>query len=161
MAGVRLKPKVKRTKLQKKLLELVGNEKTMRGVNQIIANTVEPYIPYKTGALRRSVQVGPKTIAWRKVYARYQYYGEVYGPNFPIMSQGQIVGWYSNPGEKKHPTGRELGLPGYWKGWTFGYTTPGTGHHWIEKMLSNTSDKRVMQIKITNYLKCRAKEMGL
>ena len=78
MAGVRLRPKVKRTKLQKKLLELVKNEKTMRGVNQIIADAVEPYVPYKTGELRRSVQVGPKTIAWRKPYARYQYYGEVY-----------------------------------------------------------------------------------
>ena len=157
MAGVRIKPKVNRTKLQKMLLEFVGNEKTQRGVNQIIADMVEPYVPYKTGALRQSVHVGPKTIAWTKVYARYQYYGEVYGPNFPIMSQGQIVGWYSRPGEKKHPTGRELGLPGYWKGWTFGYTTLGTGHHWIDKMLEN--DKRSMQLRITFYLKRRAKEL--
>lgn len=159
MAGKRVKVKVNRTKLQKKLLSLVGNEKTLRGINQIIADMIEPYIPYKSGGLRQSVHVGPKTIAWTAIYARYQYFGEVYGPNFPIMSQGQIVGWYSNPGEKKHPTGRELGLPGYWKGWTFGYTTPGTGHHWVDKMLEN--DKQAMQLRITFYLKRRAKELGL
>lgn len=158
MAGVRIKPKVNRTKLQRKLLDLVGNEKTKRGINQIIADMVKPYVPYKSGSLRESVQVGPKTIAWRKVYARYQYYGEVYGPNFPIMSGGKIVGWYSRPGEKKHPTGRELGLPGEWKGWTFGYTTPGTKHHWLDEMMMY--DKRAMQLRITNYLKRRAKELG-
>lgn len=160
MAGVRIKirpKKVNWTVLQQKLMELVGNDKTKRGVNQIIADMVEPYVPMKSGALRQSVLVGPKTISWTSVYARYQYYGEVYGPNFPIMSNGTIIGWYSP--EKKHPTGRELGLPGYWKGWTFGYTTLGTGHHWIDKMLEN--DKQSMQLRITYYLKRRAKEMGL
>lgn len=159
MAGVRVTVKLKRTALQQKLLKLIGNNKTLRGINQIIADRTEKYVPARSGALRNSVQVGPKTIAWRSVYARYQYYGQVYGPNFPIMFGGQIVGWYSLPGQKKHPTGRELGLPGYWKGWTFGYTTLGTGHHWIDKMLAE--EKQGLQISITAYLKRRAKEMGL
>lgn len=155
MAGVRIKINVNRTALQKKLLALVGNDKTKRGVNQIIADMAQEYVPMKSGALRESVQVGPKIIAWTAVYARYQYYGEVYGPNFPIMRNGTIVGWYSP--EKKHPTGRELGIPGYWKGWIFGYTTLNTKHHWIDRVLQN--DKQSMQLRITNYLKRRAKEM--
>ena len=41
-------------------------------------------------------------------YARYVYYGEVYGPNYPIFQAGQIVGWYSSRGRAKHPTGRKM-----------------------------------------------------
>lgn len=158
MAGVRLWVKrfdIKPTILQQKLYGIIDNDKTRRGVNRIIADLIEPYVPFKSGALRQSVQVGPKQIRWTVPYARYQYYGEVYGPNFPIMSKGVIVGWWSP--EKKHPTGRELGVPGFWKGWKFGYTTPGTKHHWIDQMLQN--DRRSMQLRITNYLKRRAKEI--
>ena len=161
MPGVRVTVSVNKTALQKKLLTIVDNDTTRRGVNQIIADMIEPYVPMKSGALRQSVHVGPKTISGgygTSAYARYQYFGEVYGPNIPIMRQGVIVGWYSQPGVKKHPTGRELGIPGYWRGWTFGYTTPGTKHHWDKLMLQN--DKRVMQIRITNYLKRRAKELS-
>ena len=156
MAGTRRKVKINRTALQHKLLDVVGNDKTLRGINQIIADMIEPYVPMKSGALRQSVRVGPKTISWTLPYARYQYFGEIYGPNFPIISQGMIVGWYSP--EKKYPTGRELGLPGEWMGWVFGYTTPGTKHHWIDEMMK--TEKRTMQIRITNYLKRRAKELG-
>ena len=56
-------------------------------------------------------------------YARYLYYGKVYGPNFPIVREkdgtehivfgrysgdGIIIGWRSPKGKKKHPTGRDI-----------------------------------------------------
>lgn len=138
------------------LLFLIDDDKVRRGCNQIIADMIKPYVPKDSGALAESVKVGPKTISWTKPYARYQYYGEVYGPNFPIVSGGQIVGWFSRAGEKKVPTGRELGVPGEWMGWKFGYTTPGTGHHWYDKML--TSDKKEMSERITRYLKSEFKQ---
>ena len=154
MAGIRIRPNLNKTKLQVMLHFLTDDTETLKGVNQIIADMVKPYVPAKSGALRESVRVGPKTISWTLPYARYQYYGEVYGPNFPIIKEGTIVGWYSPA--KKYPTGRELGLPGEWMGWKFGYTTPGTKHHWIDEMMQN--DKQSMQMRITNYLKKRVKE---
>ena len=157
MAGVRVRVKSNRTPLQRKLLAVVDNDTTRRGINQIIADMANEYVPMQSGDLRASVgRVGPKTISWSAEYARYQYYGQVYGPNFPVIQGGNVVGWYSP--EKKYPTGRELGVPGFWRGWTFGYTTPGTGHHWIDKMMAN--DKRTMQLRITAYLKKRAREVG-
>lgn len=40
----------------------------------------------------------------------------------------------------------------------FNYTTPGTGPFWDKVMLQR--DKRAMQIRITNYLKRRARELS-
>ena len=156
MAGKRIRVKLDSTALQERLLSVVDRESTRRGINQIVGEMTNKYVPAKTGALRDSMKAGPKTITWSAPYARYQYYGEVYGPNFPIESGGNIVGWFSRPGEKKVPTGRELGIPGEWKGWTFGYTTPGTRHHWYKQLLDN--DMRVLQIRITNFLKRKKKK---
>lgn len=38
------------------------------------------------------------------------YYGEVYGPNIPIFDDdtGVPTGFWSPPGQRKHPTGRQL-----------------------------------------------------
>ncbi len=161
MAGITVRPSryVDETDLQQKLLKIIGNDTTRKGVNQIIAELTEPYVPKKSGTLRESLKVGPKVIIYGSglAYARYQFMGEVYGPNLPITSGGIIVGWRSIKGDTKVPTGRELGIPGEWRGWKFGYTTPGTKHHWFQEMLEH--DKRVMQIRITNYLKKRAKEV--
>ena len=156
MAGKRIRIKLEATDLQQQLLSVVDSESTRRGINEIVGEMANKYVPAESGALRESMHAGPKTVTWSTPYARYQYYGEVYGPNFPIESQGIIVGWFSRPGERKHPTGRELGIPGEWKGWTFGYTTPGTKHHWYNRMLDN--DKRVLQIRITNFLKRKFRE---
>ena len=40
-------------------------------------------------------------------YAHYQYYGEVYGPNFLVEVGGETV-WRSPKNGKKSPTGRKL-----------------------------------------------------
>lgn len=165
------------TKLQKKLLEIIGNDRVKRGVNQIIGDRANKYVPEESGALRASMRIGPKTITWGEGldYARYQYGGEIYGQNYPIWlkrehvqfgnkkesepmglpgSPAQIIGWWSLPDTEKVPTGRELGLPGHWHGWRFGYSTPGTKHHWVDEMLKH--ERRAMQNQITQYLKSEA-----
>lgn len=150
-----------RTTKQQKLLKLLNDKGVREEVNERIKDSINEFVPMKSGALRKSARVTANTISWGTglKYARYQYFGEVYGPNYPIMRQGTIVGWYSRRGMKKYPTGRELGVPGFWKGWRFGYTTPGTHHHWDEyykylpKMRTN--------LEITRLLKRECKNRGL
>ena len=150
-----------RTKKQQALLKMLNDRQVQIEVNTRIKDAINPFVPMKSGALRKSAKVYTKLITWGEGldYGRYQYGGEVYGPNIPITRGGNIVGWYSKPGQRKHPTGRELGVPGYWKGWRFGYTTPGTHHHWdryfryFPKMKAN--------LEITRYLKKECKRRGL
>ena len=70
---------------------------------------MDKYTPMRTGALIRSATLGTKIgsghIVYNSPYARYQYYGEIYGPNIPIYKDGELMGWRSPP--KKSPTGRE------------------------------------------------------
>jgi hypothetical protein len=134
----------------------------------------------KSGALRESMTVNPESITWGEGlgYAAYQHEGVVYGPNFPIISGGvlsgffrvgerryptfkggTITGWYSIPEIPKYPTDRELGTPGEWRGWTFGYSTPDTTHHWVDKMLQ--LERRGMNNQITAYLKREARDRNL
>lgn len=149
------------TKKQQKLLSLLNNPRTQAEINQITGNAINKFVPMKSGALRASMEVTPTTISWGNglAYARYQYGGEVYGPNLPIVRKGTIVGWYSIKGMKKHPTGRELGIPGEWMGWRFGYTTPDTKHHWDK--LYTYQPKRKANLEITRYLKRLCKQKGL
>lgn len=73
-----------------------------------------PYTPMNTGTLMRSVKLGTKigsgTLKYQSPYARYQYYGEVYGTNIPIFEKGnpEPVAFFSRKNERKHPTGRPL-----------------------------------------------------
>ena len=150
-----------RTRKQQELLKMLNDKGVQTQINTMILDAINKFVPKKTGALRRSGSANSQYISWGEglQYARYQYYGEVYGPNHPITVGGIIVGWYSTPGVKKRPTGRELGIPGYWKGWRFGYTTKGTHHHWdkyftyVPKMKTN--------LEITRYLKKECKRRGL
>lgn len=150
-----------RTKKQEKLLEILRDENVLVHCNTIIKDAITPFVPKKSGALRRSAKVTKNTITWGEglAYARYQYGGEVYGPNFPIVRGGKIVGWYSKRGMKKHPTGRELGVPGTWMGWRFGYTTRGTHHHWDQYF--RYLPKLKANIEITRFLKKECKRRGL
>lgn len=113
-------------------------KEAQKKLNERILADCTPLVPMDTGALRRSgcFPDGPygNWIEWGrglKPYARYQYFGEVYGPNHPITKNGTIVGWFSKG--KRRPMGRELGVPGEWKGWRFGYTTADTKHHWFDE----------------------------
>lgn len=158
------------TKLQQKLLKLIDDDEVKIGVNKIIGERANNYVPMKTGALRESMQVTPDAISWGSglEYGHYQYEGVVYGLNKPLTIQFtddqngtnvMITGWKTPAGMVKYPTDRELGVPGEYMGWTFGYTTPGTRHHWIDEMM--THDRRGMMNQITAYLKREAKKRNL
>lgn len=150
-----------RTKKQQQLLVLLNDKSVKVQANTIIKDTINQFVPMKTGTLRESADVTPESISWGKglKYAGYQYRGEVYGPNYPRTKNGAIVGWYSKRGMQKYPTGRELGVPGEWMGWRFGYTTANTQHHWDRQFVGPTKLKA--SIEITRLLKRECKRRGL
>lgn len=137
-----------RTDKQKELLKTLNDDKVKIKINTYIANAMQQFVPMKSGALRKSVKVTPDSISWTAPYAHYQWKGEVWGPNHPIIKNGIVIGWYS--GTIKHPTGRKLGVPGEYMNWVFGYTTPETLDHWNEQYTGEL--KAITDQKITDYL---------
>ena len=93
--------------LRNKIAE-INNTQTMLAIHNQLAKMCDPYVPMQEGALAQTVQISPKSVTYTQPYARYQYYGEVYGPNIPIKDNGEVVGWFSPPGQKKQPTGRYM-----------------------------------------------------
>lgn len=85
-------------------------EEAQKRVDAAVIKYMDPYIPYQSGVLAKSVvlhtKIGSGEIIQKTPYARYLYYGEVYGPNIPIMNGGELAGFYSPP--VKGPTGRPL-----------------------------------------------------
>lgn len=148
------------TALQKKLAKVVGSEEAHLIAHETLGRFCNRYVPHKTGELRRSMEVTPDYVSWDTPYARYQYEGDVYGPNVPIIQNDIIVGWYTPEGSSRYFTGRELGVPGNYKGWVFGYSQPGTGHHWFEKAMAG-GGKRRFSLQFTNALKRHVRELDL
>ena len=90
-------------------LEAVNNPTTMLAIHNTLARMCDPYVPFLEGPLSQTTVITSKSVKYTQPYARYQYYGEIYGPNIPIKdSEGNVVGWFSPPGQKKHPTGRMM-----------------------------------------------------
>lgn len=144
------------TALQSNLKQLCNDEQTRYGINAILKNAINEYVPMDTGRLRLSARADSETVSWRTPYAHYQFMGVVYGPNFLVKDRrGYILGWRSPRGVgSKSPTGRSLG-------WYYGYTTEGTTSDWVNAMWSDSSSRRRTNLLITNYLKRRVKEMNL
>lgn len=154
---IRVKAPLKPTELQAKLLKLVNNEKAMRETHRILGEMCDPYVPEKTGGLRHSMKVYPTSVKWETPYAHYQYTGVVYAPNYPIMMGSTVVKWRSPAGKRKRKTNRELGVPGEWNGWKFGYSTPGTTHHWFDRAMEGRG-KNNFSVAVTKMLKKMAKD---
>lgn len=97
-------------------------------VDEAVLRYCAPKVPFDTGYLiRQALQtsiIGQGLIVYGTPYARYLYNGEVYGPNIPIFEAGELAGFYSPPGQKKHPTGRALTYQG----------APERGAFWFERM---------------------------
>lgn len=96
-----------------------------------------PYTPMRSGALMESVKlgtvIGSGELRYLSPYARYLYYGEIYGPNIPIYEGGELTGYFSPPGQKKHPTGREM---------TYDTSVhPQAGKLWFERMKADHADE--------------------
>lgn len=103
------------------------------------------YAPWKTGTLAKSpysaTTIGSGKIIYPGPYARYLYYGEVYGPNIPIFEDdsGIPTRYFSPPGQKKHPTGRELQYNTD--------TNPLAGSFWFERMKADHKDDILREAK--------------
>ena len=168
-----------RTKKQQKLLQMLNDDRVKTKINTILKDAINPFVPMKTGELRASAKAHPDYISWgenlTRPYARYQYYGEVYGPNLPGAENGEPA-WRSPKGRRKYPMGRELGAyngivylrPRWQKGspkvtgllpYKLGYTTQKTGHHWDKYF--RYLPKLKANIEITRYLKRECKNRGL
>jgi hypothetical protein len=89
-------------------LEAIPDETTKLAISNTLAKKCDPYVPFANGDLSQTAEVTSEGVRYTQPYARYQYYGEVYGPNIPIIKDGIIVGWFSPPNQKKHPTGRPI-----------------------------------------------------
>ncbi len=105
-------------------------------LNLAVRTDCEPLVPLLNGHLRRSATfpegVYGGVLEYNTPYAHYQYVGEVYGPNIPRKDDnGNIIGWYSPPRKKKHPTGRKMAK----------YSQSGTGPEWFSKAKERHGDK--------------------
>lgn len=102
--------------------------KVQKFIDSKVIRLCYPKVPFRTGVLKHSPMIasviGQGLVIYAKPYARYLYYGEVYGPNIPIFEAGELAGFWSPPGQKKHPTGRKLAYSG----------APERGAFWFERM---------------------------
>lgn len=108
MSVVKIEVKSKLGNALRKRISEFNNDTTMLAVHNTLAKMCDPYVPMQNGPLSQTSQVSPQGVRYVQPYARYQYYGEVYGPNIPIKEDGDIIGWFSPKGQRKHPTGRPL-----------------------------------------------------
>lgn len=105
-----------------------------KAVDAAVIRESFPYVPFDEGILAGSAntatEVGSGEVVYDTPYARYLWYGEVYGPNIPIVENGVIVGYWSPP--EKHPTGRPIE-----------YNTERNhlaGSHWCERAMADHGD---------------------
>ena len=112
-------------------------DKAQQFIDSECMRLMVPYTPRRNGMLEESVKlgtvIGSGTLRYLSPYARYLYYGEVYGPNIPIFEGGQLVGFFSPKGQKKHPTGQQMN-----------YDTsrhPQAGKLWFERMKADHADE--------------------
>lgn len=90
-------------------LQNVCNDASARlEAHNLLAQMCDPYVPMQEGILSQNIGVTPNYVRYKQPYAHYQYIGDVYGPNIPIFENGQLVGFFSLPGQKKQPTGARI-----------------------------------------------------
>lgn len=149
MAWMRLKMTDENfTQVQNWLMSVLDSPTVHRNVNEIVADFCYPYVPYKTGNLRDSVAVGPKEIQWRTEYARYQYYGVVYGPNYFKGYDTDGTPIFRTPaGVTKYPTTRMLSYQN------------GKTSFWFEIMMAQKGNE--LDAEIVKYLESECKRRGL
>ena len=90
--------------------EKAGGREGMEFLASEAERLMDPYVPADSLMLAQNVRVSADeekgSVTYQSPYAHYQYEGEVYGPNYPVMDGGEVTGWYSPP--FKTPTGRKL-----------------------------------------------------
>ena len=105
-----------------------------KSVDAAVIRECFPYLPFDEGVLAGSAntatEIGSGEVVYDTPYARYLYYGEVYGPNIPITENGVITGYWSPP--EKSGTGRKLE-----------FNTekhPLAGSHWFDRAMADHKD---------------------
>ena len=105
---------------------------------------MDPYVPAQDLVLAQNVKVYVEDnngiVEYNSPYAHYQFIGEIYGPNFPIIENGTVVGWRSP--EHKRGTGRSM------KHSTFRH--PLATSHWDQAMM--TARKGDLEKAMQNYI---------
>ena len=108
--------------------------KVQKFIDSEVIRLCDPKVPFATGVLKHSAitasVIGQGIVVYSTPYARYLYYGQVYGPNIPRYEAGELAGFWSPPGKKKHPTGRKLTYNG----------APERGALWFERMKAERGD---------------------
>lgn len=108
--------------------------KVQKFIDSEVIRLCDPKVPFATGVLKHSAitasVIGQGMVVYATPYARYLYYGEVYGPNIPRYEADELAGFWSPPGKKKHPTGRKLTYNG----------APERGAFWFERMKAESGD---------------------
>lgn len=133
--------------IEQKLANLADDE-TMIQIHNQYAKFLEPYVPMDEGILSHNITVTPEYVQYNGPYAHYQYTGIVYGPNIPIVENGEIVGYWSPPNQAKHPTGAPIK-----------YSTekhPLATHHWDKAAMDDKGD--VFKADVKNILQKKLKE---
>lgn len=106
--------------------------RVQKAVDEAVIRYCDPKVPFRTGALKHSAitasAIGDGMIVYATPYARYLYYGEVYGPNIPIF-EGRRAGRLFQPAHK-YPTGRPLTYNG----------APDRGAYWFERAMAEHKD---------------------
>ncbi len=86
-----------------------GNEGLLFLANEA-KRLMDPYVPADTLVLAQNVRTYVEgdvgIVHYQSPYAHYQYEGVAYGPNYPIMDGGEVMGFYSPP--HKTLTGQKL-----------------------------------------------------
>lgn len=170
---IRVSSPLSGTKLQRRLLKLLNDKEVNREVHRLLGERCNIYVPKKSGALRQSMKAYPQSVRWETPYARYQYEGEVYGPNWVGYTSPSTWEWRTS--KNKHKMGRTLGenpgerllKPKFGKQYNtepisvrFGYTEPNTSHHWLDEAMKN-GGLRAYSISVTAMLKRKAKELDI
>lgn len=130
----RLKDFISPAELKRKLGVNPGGY-VQKVVDAAVIRECFPYLPFDEGVLAGSAntatKIGSGEVIYDTPYARYQYYGEVYGPNIPIVENGVVTGYFSPP--EKHPTGKKLQ---YSK-----EVNPMAGSHWFDRAMADHKDE--------------------
>lgn len=120
-------------------------------LTKIICDRMTRYMPASPGtqvlAMMLKYVKSPTEIEVKGPYAHYQYEGEVWGPNIPIIENGIVVGWWSPPNKPKHPTGRKIEYDT-----TFNHDA---GPHWDERLMD--AEQEAIAGDIHDYIQGRAK----
>lgn len=68
-------------RVQEKIDSLIDDD-VLTQINQLFAETIDPWTPFLTGALHSDITVGPDGVTYNVPYSADKYYGIVYCKDF-------------------------------------------------------------------------------